>query len=40
MYAIVTLAAALTPPESKNISNVSPSRKLKKINNIRLFLMG
>jgi hypothetical protein len=38
--AIVTQAAACIPPESENISTVSPNKKLKKMKSDLLFLMG
>ena len=37
---MATLAAAWTPPESKNISTVYPSKKLVKINYNRLLMTG
>jgi hypothetical protein len=40
MYAMVTHAAACIPPESVKKSTDKPSRKLKKINNVLLLLMG
>lgn len=40
MYAIKTVAAAWTPPESLNISIVSPKRKPKKMSNVLFPVKG
>ncbi|WP_367276650.1 hypothetical protein [uncultured Psychroserpens sp.] len=40
MKAIVTQAAALTPPESEKMSTNNPNIKLKNRNNVRLLFTG
>jgi hypothetical protein len=40
MKAIVTLAAACTPPEFENRSTNKPNIKLKKIKSVRLLFAG